>query len=244
MRLTEAKLKQLINEEYEMMLFENSIMEGMEEITEEDMRDVDEAKLDKMVLREGGPVSAGAALIGGVLSTPKILMLIGKALRNLHKTPFIGKMFKSLEDEEGKPKDQQSTRKKFADFIYGLGDKGHTFFIKGFSIPVRMYFKYKAKKDPDFEMPDEKVIKAVGEGLMVLVIAVCASIGIGSVIKMLMSGNAGILAAAESALISVKGVELGEYGAKITGTAIPLALKFLVTPHMHHGEKKDSGEKK
>ena len=94
-------------------------------------------------------------------------------------------------------------------------------------------------------MPDEKVIKAVGEALMVLVIAVCAAIGFKAVVKALMSGKAGILAAAESALVSVKGVELGEYGAKITGTAIPLALKFLVTPHEHHddhGEKKDSGE--
>ena len=88
----------------------------------------------------------------------------------------------------------------------------------------------------------KKVIKAVGEGLMVLVIAVCASIGIGSVIKMLMTGNAGVLAAAESALISVKSVELGEYGAKITGAAIPLALKFLVTPHVHHGEDHGDGK--
>ena len=112
MRLTESKLKHLINEEYEMMLFENSIMEGMEEITEEDMRDVDEGKLDKIVLKEGGPVSAAAAIIGGILSTPKILMLVGKALKNLHRTPFIGRMFKNLEDEKGKPKDQQSTRKK------------------------------------------------------------------------------------------------------------------------------------
>lgn len=246
MRLTESKLKQLINEEYEMMLFENSIMEGMEEITEEDMRGFDEPKLDKKLLQEGTPVELGAAIIGGALSSPKILMLIGKALRNLHKTPIIGRFFKNLESEEGKPEDQQSRRKKVADALYKAGGDLHTWFVKGFSIPVRMYFKYKAKKDPDFDMPDEKVIKAVGEALMVLVIAVCAAIGFKAVIKALMSGNAGILAAGESALVSVKGVEMGEYGAKITGTAIPLALKFLVTPHEHHdddhGEKKDSGE--
>ena len=233
MRLTETTLKQLINEEYEIMQFEQILFEGIEPLDESEFQKyrVNEDEL----LQEMDPISLVATAVGGLLSAPKILRLIGKLLKNLNKVPLVGKFFKKLDASDAK--DAKSLRMRVATFFDKFGEKYHKVLVKGFSYPIKMLYKLEAKNaGPDYKMPSEKEIEKIGEALMIFIIAACATVGIGTIITHLINGHwVNIVTAAEAALTTVKGIELGEFAG-----ALPLALKFLETPHSHddkgHGD--------
>ena len=244
MRLTEAKLKELISEEYEIMQFEQMLFEGIEPMYEYELQKyrVNEDEL----LQEMDPISLVATAVGGFLSMPKILRLLGKLLKNLNKIPVVGRFFKQMDSSD--EKDAKSIRMKVATFFDKFGEKYHKVLVKGFAYPIKMMYKLDAKdKGPDYKIPSDKEIEKIGEALMIFIIAACAAVGIGTIITHLINGHwANILTAAETALTAVKGIELGEF---VSGGALPLALKFLETPHSHddedHGEdKQDDGEEK
>ena len=101
-----------------------------------------------------------------------------------------------------------------------------------------MLYKLESKqRGPDFKPPSEKEMEEVGEALMIFVIAICATFGVTTVLGHLLKGDwSSLVTLGETALNAIKGLEIGEFSAKVSGGALPLAFKFLETPHEHDEE--------
>jgi hypothetical protein len=219
MRLTEATLKRIINEEYEMLMMENQLFAGMQPLKPEDL-----AQKDQDIEEAAGAmaaVSLGATVVGGLLSAPKALKLLAKMLNNLSNIPGVGKYFKS------KSPDKKTAVQKIAKFFDVAGDKWHAFLVKG-------VIKYILKPVDDLNPPekrmDEAKLKELANGLIMCMVVACATVGVATITGHLLSGNFGaIMDIVETVLVTVKSIEIGEWG-----KLIPAALAFVKTAHAHH----------
>ena len=81
MKLTESKLKQLINEEYEAILFENSLKSELPPIQINDL--IPKAQKMKDTIGEEDLIQEGGGLLifAAVLAFPRILQWMGKAAK-------------------------------------------------------------------------------------------------------------------------------------------------------------------
>lgn len=229
MKLTEAKLKQLINEEYNNMLFESSIKSALPPIEIKDLipkaKEMKATKGNEDLKQEDGGLSA-MLIMAMALALPKILQWMGKAAKT-----FFGK--KKVYEFIAKKIGVEGTI-KLDTFIQllttDLGNMIHGLYLNliRYSLVKPILLLARAGGEVTSKEKEDEIV----EILFVMTLAVFAIVGVSAGLSTIVAGKVaghGVALSIEGVTSAIKAFETTEYAGMV-----PAALKFLETAHEHH----------
>ena len=226
MKLTEAKLKQLINEEYNNVLLESSLKSALPPIEIKDLvpkaKEMRATKGDEDVLQEAG----GLLLFAAALAFPKILQWMGKAAKSFLSQKKVYNFIADKIGVVGKIQLDAMVQLLTSD----LGDFLHSAYLNVIRYSVVKPIKLLAKIGGE-EMSKEKedeITEVLFIMLLVCVAIAGVAMGLGTVTAGKAAGH-GLELTIEAITTGIKAFETTEYAG-----AVPAALKFLETAHKHH----------
>ncbi len=204
--MKKSQLQELVKEvlsEYKEEKQLNLILEG---VTREDIKAVHES--EKPLLNE----AVVSIIIGAVLAAPKLMEYLAQVVR------FIVRIFKPFKNKEGEIEQGEN---KISDWIEKNGHSLHKKYIKIVMKVVKLFGVAKSVwKDKQSGKVDIKKLKLTAEVLLNVAIAVAGASAIGGAYSAMSSGSP-IIAAIETGLGGVKGVELAaavkSIGPKLVG---------------------------
>ena len=226
MRLTEVKLKQLINEEYSLLMLESSLKSALPPIEIKDLvpmaKKMASEKGDEDVLQEGG----GLLIFAATLAFPKILQWLGKAAKTFLSQKKVYNFISKKIGDKGAVKLDSMVQL----ITSGLGNFIHSTYLNiiRYSIvkPIKMLSKI-AGGDMSKEQEDQ-----ITEILFIMLLVCVAIAGVSMGLGTIASGKAGghaVELTIEGMTTAIKAFETTEYAGMVPG-----ALKFLETAHKHH----------
>jgi len=226
MRLTEAKLKQLINEEYNTMLLESSLKSALPPIEIKDLipkaKEMKATKGDEDLVQEGG----GLLIFAATLAFPKILQWMGKAAKTFLSQKKVYDYIANKIGVVGKIQLDAMVELLTSD----LGNFLHSTYLNIIRYSVVKPIKLLAKIGGE-EMSQEKEDQ-ITEILFVMLLVCVAIAGVSMGVSVIASGGAkahAVELSVEGLTTAIKAFETTEYAG-----VVPAALKFLETAHKHH----------
>ena len=226
MRLTESKLKQLINEEYNAMLFESSLKSALPPIEIKDLvpkaKEMKATKGDEDLVQEGG----GLLIFAATLAFPKILQWMGKAAKTFLSQKKVYNFIANKIGVVGKIQLDAMVQLLTSD----LGNFLHSTYLNIIRYSVVKPIKLLAKIGGE-EMSQEKEDQ-ITEILFIMLLVCVAIAGVSMGVSVIASGGAkahAVELSIEGLTTAIKAFETTEYAGMV-----PAALKFLETAHKHH----------
>ena len=233
MRLTESKLKQLINEVYGDMLTEKVDVAPPIKMPELDIKPlIPKAKEMKATKgKEDIMNEAMGTLIAAVaLALPKILLWMEKFVKSYFTDEKISKTFKNLMIKKQIKKERDAA-------VYWLNFAGHglhTAYIETIKLTLTRPLSLISRIAGGGKIP-EKDQNEIANALFIVLVAMMAFYGFTAIGTAAVKGK--LIAKAGTYTIEgltsiIKAFETTEFAG-----AVPLALKFLETPHEHHDDE-------
>ena len=226
MRLTESKLKQLISEEYQNILLEESLRSSLPPIDIKSLipkaKEMKDTKGDEDVVQEGG----GLLIFAATLAFPKILQWMGKAAKTFLSQKKVYEFIANKIGVMGKLQLDQMVQLLTGD----LGNFIHSAYLNVIRYSVVKPIKLLAKIAGE-EMSKEKEDQ-ITEILFIMLLVCVAIAGMSMGVSVIATGGAKAPAVAlsiEGIPTAIKAFETTEYAG-----AVPAALKFLETASKHH----------
>ena len=226
MRLTESKLKQLINEEYQNILLEKSLRSSLPPIDIKSLipkaKEMKDTKGDEDVVQEGG----GRLIFAAPLAFPKILQWMGKAAKTFLSQKKVYEFIANKIGVMGKLQLDQMVQLLTGD----LGNFIHSAYLNVIRYSVVKPIKLLAKIAGE-EMSKEKEDQ-ITEILFIMLLVCVAIAGMSMGVSVIATGGAkahAVELSIEGITTAIKAFEATEYAG-----AVPAALKFLETASKHH----------
>ena len=226
MRLTESKLKQLINEEYQNILLEKSLRSSLPPIDIKSLipkaKEMKDTKGDEDVVQEGG----GLLIFAATLAFPKILQWMGKAAKTFLSQKKVYEFIADKIGVMGKLQLDQMVQLLTGD----LGNFIHSAYLNVIRYSVVKPIKLLAKIAGE-EMSKEKEDQ-ITEILFIMLLVCVAIAGVSMGVSVIATGGAkahAVELSIEGLTTAIKAFETTEYAGMV-----PAALKFLETAHKHH----------
>tara|TARA_A100001515_G_scaffold135376_1_gene126262 strand:- start:410 stop:1090 length:681 start_codon:yes stop_codon:yes gene_type:complete len=226
MRLTEARLKQLINDEYQNILLEASLSSALPPIDIKDLipkaKEMKATKGEEDVLQEAG----GLLLFAAALAFPKVLQWMGKAAKTFLSQEKVYKFIADKVGVIGKLQLDEMVQLLTSD----LGNFIHSAYLNIIRYSVVKPIKLLAKLGGE-EMPKEQedeITEILFIMLLVCVAIAGVSMGLGTITAGKAAGH-GLELTIEAITTAIKAFETTEYAG-----VVPAALKFLETASKHH----------
>ena len=230
MRLTEAKLKQLINEAYGDMLTEKVDVAPPIKMPKLDIKPlIPKAKEMKATRgKEDAMNEALGPLIAAVaLALPKIFLWMEKFVKSYFTDEKISKTFKNLMIKKQIKKERDAA-------VYWLNFAGHGLhkaYIETIKLALTRPLSLISRISGGGKIPEEDQDE-IANALFIVLVAMMAFYGFTAIGTAAVKGKLVAKAATysiEGLTSIVKAFETTEFAG-----AVPLALKFLETPHEHH----------
>lgn len=225
MRLTESKLKQLINEEYQSILLESSLASALPPIDIKDLvpkaKEMKATKGDEDLINEGG----GLLIFAATLAFPKILQWLGKAARTFLSQKKVYNFIADKIGVTGKLQLDQMVQLLTTD----LGNFMHSTYLNIIRYSLVKPIKLLAKLGGE-EMSKEKEDE-ITEILFIMLLVCVAIAGVSMGLTTIAAGGAkahAVELSIEGLTTAIKAFETTEYAG-----AVPAALKFLETASHH-----------
>jgi hypothetical protein len=225
MRLTEAKLKQLINEEYQSILLESSLASALPPIDIKDLvpkaKEMKATKGDEDLINEGG----GLLIFAATLAFPKILQWLGKAAKTFLSQKKVYNFIADKIGVAGKLQLDQMVQLLTTD----LGNFMHSTYLNIIRYSLVKPVKLLAKLGGE-EMSKEKEDE-ITEILFIMLLVCVAIAGVSMGLGTIAAGGAkshAVELSIEGLTTAVKAFEATEYAG-----AVPATLKFLETASHH-----------
>ena len=226
MRLTESKLKQLISEEYQNILLEESLRSSLPPIDIKSLipkaKEMKDTKGDEDVVQEGG----GLLIFAATLAFPKILQWMGKAAKTFLSQKKVYEFIADKIGVMGKLQLDQMVQLLTGD----LGNFIHSAYLNVIRYSVVKPIKLLAKIAGE-EMSKEKEDQ-ITEILFIMLLVCVAIAGVSMGVSVIATGGAkahAVELSIEGITTAIKAFEATEYAG-----AVPAALKFLETASKHH----------
>ena len=226
MRLTESKLKQLISEEYQNILLEESLRSSLPPIDIKSLipkaKEMKDTKGDEDVVQEGG----GLLIFAATLAFPKILQWMGKAAKTFLSQKKVYEFIANKIGVMGKLQLDQMVQLLTGD----LGNFIHSAYLSVIRYSVVKPIKLLAKLGGE-EMSKEKE-NEITEILFIMLLVCVAIAGVSMGVSVIATGGAkahAVELSIEGLTTAIKAFETTEYAGMV-----PAALKFLETAHKHH----------
>ena len=226
MRLTESKLKQLISEEYQNILLEESLRSSLPPIDIKSLipkaKEMKDTKGDEDVVQEGG----GLLIFAATLAFPKILQWMGKAAKTFLSQKKVYEFIADKIGVMGKLQLDQMVQLLTGD----LGNFIHSAYLNVIRYSVVKPIKLLAKIAGE-EMSKEKEDQ-ITEILFIMLLVCVAIAGMSMGVSVIATGGAkahAVELSIEGITTAIKAFEATEYAG-----AVPAALKFLETASKHH----------
>ena len=226
MRLTESKLKQLISEEYQNILLEESLRSSLPPIDIKSLipkaKEMKDTKGDEDVVQEGG----GLLIFAATLAFPKILQWMGKAAKTFLSQKKVYEFIANKIGVMGKLQLDQMVQLLTGD----LGNFIHSAYLSVIRYSVVKPIKLLAKLGGE-EMSKEKE-NEITEILFIMLLVCVAIAGVSMGVSVIATGGAkahAVELSIEGLTTAIKAFETTEYAGMV-----PAALKFLETAHEHH----------
>ena len=226
MRLTESKLKQLISEEYQNILLEESLRSSLPPIDIKSLipkaKEMKDTKGDEDVVQEGG----GLLIFAATLAFPKILQWMGKAAKTFLSQKKVYEFIANKIGVMGKLQLDQMVQLLTGD----LGNFIHSAYLNVIRYSVVKPIKLLAKIAGE-EMSKEKEDQ-ITEILFIMLLVCVAIAGMSMGVSVIATGGAkahAVELSIEGITTAIKAFEATEYAG-----AVPAALKFLETASKHH----------
>lgn len=227
MILTEAKLKQMINEELDGLLIEQSLPKiNMPKMDIEDLipkaKQMKANKGEEDLMNEGGPMLIAAM----ALAAPKIFMWMEKFTKKFFTDEKINKLIKNKLGRIA----AKGLRSFALGFMNLFGEKLHRGYLELVKLAVTRPLSLVSRVAGGGKIPEEDQDE-IAEALFIVLIAMMAFYGFVAIGTAAVKGKLAAEAGSYSieALTSIiKVFETTEFAG-----AVPLALKFLETPHKH-----------
>ena len=225
MRLTESKLKQLINEEYQNILLESSLASALPPIDIKDLvpkaKEMKATKGDEDLINEGG----GLLIFAATLAFPKILQWLGKAAKTFLSQKKVYNFIADKIGVTGKLQLDQMVQLLTTD----LGNFIHSTYLNIIRYSLVKPIKLLAKLGGE-EMSKEKEDE-ITEILFIMLLVCVAIAGVSMGLTTIAAGGAKahvVELSIEGLTTAIKAFETTEYAG-----AVPAALKFLETASHH-----------
>jgi len=233
MKLTEAKLKQLVNEVYADMLIENVDLTPSIKMPKLDIKPlIPKAKKMKAtkgkedIMNEGGGIIIAAV----ALALPKIFLWMEKFVKNYFSDEKISETFKNLMIKNQIKKERDAA-------VYWMNFAGHGLhrvYLETIKLALTRPLSLISRISGGGKIP-EKEQDTIANALFIVLIAMMAFYGFTAIGTAAVKGKlivkAGTLTI-EGLTSIIKAFETTEFAG-----AVPLALKFLETPHEHHDDE-------
>ena len=226
MRLTESKLKQLINEEYQNILLEKSLRSSLPPIDIKSLipkaKEMKDTKGDEDVVQEGG----GLLIFAATLAVPKILQWMGKAAKTFLSQKKVYEFIADKIGVMGKLQLDQMVQLLTGD----LGNFIHSAYLNVIRNSVVKPIKLLAKIAGE-DMAKEKEDQ-ITEILFIMLLVCVAIAGMSMGVSVIATGGA----KAHAVELSIEGITTAIMAFETTeyAGAVPAALKFLETASKHH----------
>jgi len=230
MRLTEAKLKQLINEVYGDMLNENVDMTPSIKMPELDIKplipkakEMKATKGKEDIMNEGG----GMLIAAVALAMPKILAWMEKFVKTYFSDEKIAKTFKNQMIQKQAKKERDAAAK----WMHIAGHGLHKAYIGTIKLAFTRPLSLLSRVSGGGKIPEEEQNK-IADALFIVLVAMMAVYGFTTVGLAAIKGKLGSHAVAysiETLTSAVKSFEATEFAG-----AVPMALKFLESSDNHH----------
>jgi len=225
MRLTESKLKQLINEEFEGLIVEQSLPKiNMPKMDIKDLipkaKEMKATKGKEDLMNEGG----GMLIAAMALAAPKIFQWMEKFTKTFFTDEKINKLIKNKLGRTA----AKGTRQFALGFMNLFGEKLHTGYLELIKLAVTRPISLISRVSGGGKIPEEEQDK-IANALFIVLVAMMAFYGFVAISAAAAKGKLAAHAGTytiEGLTSLVKTFETTEFAG-----AVPVALKFLETPH-------------
>ena len=194
MRLTSAQLRQIVTEETEKVLLEQSLPK-LPKLTPQDFAaDIKKQGSDEKIVTE---VDAGT-IIGGILAAPKLLEWLGDSITLLGKLPIFKRFNTNI--GEGMVKIAHAWHKTYIKMVYY------------FAVWPFAKAHEKITKQPGFVKSNQEFLWKMSEALFLIIIAGAFALSLAGAVKNLtLQGGSTFWAEVESVLSVAKIDEIAEF---------------------------------
>ena len=225
MKLTTTNLKQLINEEYEGLIVEQSLPKiNMPTMDIKDLipkaKEMKATKGEEDLMNEGGPMLIAAM----ALAAPKIFMWMEKFTKEFFTDEKINKLIKNKLGQAA----AKGTREFALGFMNIFGEKLHRGYLELIKLAVTRPISLLSRVSGGGKIPEEEQDE-IANALFIVLVAMMAFYGFTAIGAAAAKGKLAAHAGAytiEGLTSIVKTFEASEFAG-----AVPIALKWLETPH-------------
>lgn len=225
MKLTEAKLKQLISEEFEGLIIEQALPKiNMPKMDVKDLipkaKEMKATKGEEDIMSEGG----GMLIAAMALAAPKIFMWMEKFTKKFFTDDKINELIKNKLGRSA----AKGTRQFALGFMNLFGEKLHTGYLELIKLAVTRPLSLVSRVSGGGKIPEEDQ-DDIANALFIVLVAMMAFYGFTAIGAAAAKGKL----AAKAGTYTIEGLTslVKTFEATEFAGSVPVALKFLETPH-------------